>query len=136
MDLGVQDHIRFLGRVTGEEMPRLLGNADVFVTTAVTDGNNISLNEAMACGSFPIATDIPANREWIEHGRNGLLFPVRDAQDLAATIDQALGDPARQQAAAAINWKIIRQRGSWVSNMAVMETHYRRLLQPSLPWEN
>src|SRR6266480_554774 len=70
-DLGIKQDVEFRGDISHSEMTRLLGHADVFVSTSRSDGNNISLNEAMACGAFPVATDIPANRVWIENGKNG-----------------------------------------------------------------
>ena len=78
-DLGVVERIEFRGDITHQEMPKLLGQADVFVSTSPSDGNNVSLNEAMACGAFPIATDIPANRAWLVPGQNGLLFRITNA---------------------------------------------------------
>ena len=84
-------------------MALLLGQADLFISTSPSDGNNISLNEAMACGVFPIVTDIAANRAWITHGENGLLFPCRDANALADRVIEALGRPEWRQAVVPVN---------------------------------
>jgi len=127
IDLRIEKHTEFLGKIPYKEMPHLLGGADVFVTTSISDGNNISLNEAMACGVFPVASDIPANREWIEHGKNGLIFPVGDANGLAEAIVQALQEPEWRQSVVDKNWVIISQRGSWAKSMAKIEDYYRRL---------
>lgn len=70
-DLGVATRAEFRGHIVQHQMRVLLGDADVFVSTSLSDGNNVSLNEAMACGAFPVVTDIPANRAWIAHGRMG-----------------------------------------------------------------
>src|SRR5581483_12442875 len=74
-ELGLDGQVQFLGRRRPAEVAGYLSAADLFVSTSLSDGNNISLNEAMACGAFPIATDIEANREWIAHGENGFLTP-------------------------------------------------------------
>ncbi len=124
---GVRPSVEFRGKVPHDEVPHLLGEADVFVTTAITDGNNVSLNEAMACGAFPVASDIPANREWIEHGRNGLTFPVGDVDRLVEAVVRAIREPAWRQAAAAENWTIVNQHASWANNMARMEDRYTEL---------
>jgi glycosyltransferase involved in cell wall biosynthesis len=42
--------------------------------------------EAMACGLPIIASDIPAHRELIINGKNGLLVPVKNPKALADAI--------------------------------------------------
>jgi glycosyltransferase involved in cell wall biosynthesis len=128
-DLEIAERVEFRGEVPHEELPRMLGQADVFVSTSRSDGNNVSLNEAMACGAFPIATDIPANRAWIKHGHNGLLFPCQDANLLAERIIEALQKPEWREAVIAQNWGIICKKASWSENMFEMEHHYFRLLR-------
>ncbi len=128
-DLGLSEHIEFRGEISHREMPELLGMADVFVSTSPSDGNNISLNEAMACGAFPVATDIPANRAWVESGKNGLLYPCRDVDQLADRIIEALQRPDWRQSVMSQNRDIIHSKASWANSMAKMESHYRRLLQ-------
>lgn len=132
ISLGIADNVEFRGHISHQEMPVLLGQADVFVTTSPSDGNNISLNEAMACGAFPVATDIPANRAWIEHRRNGLMFPCRGASQLADAIIEALHRPEWRQAVMPQNWEIVRTKASWSKSMHEMDHHYARLLQKKL----
>ncbi len=132
VDLGVAKSVEFLGSISHQQMARLLGKADVFVTTSPSDGNNISLNEAMACGAFPIVTDIPANRAWIEHGRNGLYFPCRDVDQLSSAIIKALRQPEWRQRVTAENWEIVCARASWSYQMAKMERYYHELLQRTI----
>ncbi|MCK4821171.1 glycosyltransferase family 4 protein [bacterium] len=132
ISLGIADNVEFRGHISHQEMPALLGQADVFVTTSPSDGNNISLNEAMACGAFPVATDIPANRAWIEHRRNGLMFPCRGASQLADAIIEALHRPEWRQAVMSQNWEIVRTKASWSKSMHEMDHHYARLLQKKL----
>jgi glycosyltransferase involved in cell wall biosynthesis len=127
--LGVRDHIEFRGKVPHHDMPGILGRSDVFVTTSPSDGNNISLNEAMACGVFPVATNIPANRAWLENHRNGLLFSCRDVDQLADAIIEALGRPEWRLKVMDVNWKLVQTKASWAQSMSEMENHYRRLLR-------
>jgi glycosyltransferase involved in cell wall biosynthesis len=127
--LGVSTHVSFVGRVDHETLSRLLGQSDIFVTTSLSDGNNISLNEAMACGLLNVASDIPANREWIIDGESGFLFRVGYAEDLAERVIQAAGSPELRRRAAEMNWRIIQERGSWRKNMDRMENYYMHLLQ-------
>ena len=127
-ELNLDRHVTFLGRRRPPEVAEFLAQADLFVSTSLSDGNNISLNEAMACGVFPIASDIPANREWIQHGQNGFLTGVHDPLALAELAVEALGCPQLREQAATLNWNIIQERGSWGAAMEIMEERYRELI--------
>ncbi|MGA7237277.1 MAG: glycosyltransferase [Bryobacteraceae bacterium] len=135
-DLDLARRVVFLGRKRPIEIASYLSGADLFVSTSLSDGNNISLNEAMACGAFPIATDIPANREWIRHGENGFLTDLHDPRTLAGLAIQALERADVRAQAAEMNWEIIQRRGSWAAAMETMERHYRNLILPSSPTES
>lgn len=128
-DLGVSTCVEFIGPVEHGRMPDLLGRADLFVSTSPSDGNNISLNEAMACGAFPVASDIPANRNWVRDGRNGLLYPCRDVERLAAAMVEALEKPDWRSSVMAENWEIVQTKASWANSMKLMENHYLRLIE-------
>ncbi|HEU5299395.1 MAG TPA: glycosyltransferase [bacterium] len=123
----VEERVAWVGRVDQPGVARWLARARVFVTPALSDGNNISLNEAMACGCFPVASDIPANREWLADGENGFLVPVDRPDLLADRIIRALRDGELQRRAAARNWEIVRERADWRKNMADVEQWYWRL---------
>ena len=84
--------------------------------------------EAMAAGCTPIVTDLPANREWIENGVNGLLFPVGDDRALAEMIQKASADATWRQDVARRNLEIIARRARWRDNMAQVEDAMTRLI--------
>ena len=125
---GLQAATTFHGHVGHPQLVALLGAAHVFVSSAVSDGNNVSLNEAMACGCLPVATDIPANAQWIDHGRNGLLFAPGDASALADAIARAAADAAWRTAAATENRQIVAQRADWAANVQRMQALYHRVM--------
>jgi glycosyltransferase involved in cell wall biosynthesis len=68
------------------DLPGFLRAADVYVSASSSDGTSSSLLEAMASGLYPVVSDITANRPWVEHGKNGLLFAVGDAASLAEAL--------------------------------------------------
>jgi glycosyltransferase involved in cell wall biosynthesis len=127
--LGIANSVTFVGRKTEAEVAEYLSRADVYVSTSLSDGNNISLNEAMACGAFPVVTDIPANREWIEDGRTGYLVDTRDPGQLAARVIEALNAPELRSRAAERNWEVVRQGASWKNAMRRMEMEYAAVLE-------
>jgi glycosyltransferase involved in cell wall biosynthesis len=94
--LGVDLHLR--GVVPQEELPRIYQAATLFVLPSHLEGHPKVLLEAMACALPVVVSDAPGNRTMVEHERNGLLFPINDAQTLATRIEALLAAP--QQAAA------------------------------------
>lgn len=88
--LGLQDQIKWLGRIPNDQLPNYLGQAQIYIAVPETEGVSASLFEAMACGCFPIVTDLPANRAFIRHGENGLLVPVGSPNLLANEIAKYL----------------------------------------------
>jgi glycosyltransferase involved in cell wall biosynthesis len=86
----IQDKVHFLGH--REDVPRLLPHLDVVWCTSAYEGQSNALMEAMAAGVPVVATDIAPNRELIEPGRTGLLFPVGDRASLARYTQKLLED--------------------------------------------
>ena len=60
---GLSESVTFFGKITQTEIAEVLNQSHLFVSVSLSDGNNISLNEGMACGTFCIVTDIPANNQ-------------------------------------------------------------------------
>ena len=124
---GIEGRVAFRGRLAPEALAAELRAAEIYVSTARSDSTSVSLLEAMACGAVPIVTDLAANREWIDDGRGGLLFPARDARALADAMRRALADAAWRDEARALNLRIVRERGRWGDNMRRVEEAFAAL---------
>jgi glycosyltransferase involved in cell wall biosynthesis len=57
--------------------------------------------EAMGCGACPVASDTGGNPELVRDGETGLLFPVGDAEALAAQLAILLDQPEYRRGLAA-----------------------------------
>ncbi|MFQ5599324.1 MAG: glycosyltransferase [Candidatus Krumholzibacteriia bacterium] len=113
--------VRFLGWLTTAQLDRELRDAHLYVTASLSDSTSVSLLEAMAAGCFPVASDIPGNREWITHAETGLLFPCGDDAALAACLQRAAGDADLRRRAAEANRRVVSERASWENNMRAVE---------------
>lgn len=121
---------KFYGRISQEKMVEMLCETNIFVTVSLSDGNNLSLVEAMACGCFCIASDIPANRPWITNNENGFLVEINDIDTLADRILFAYKNYSRlQDSSVKINKKIIEVSGVWEKNMEKVEEKYKSLIR-------
>jgi glycosyltransferase involved in cell wall biosynthesis len=124
-NLNINSSVKFLGRVPHEEMPDLLSQADIYVSTSLYDGTSVSLLEAMGSGAFPIVTDIPSNREWIDNGHNGFLVPEENENLLARKILDAMRNHALLGEAHEKNRKLVEQRASWRENIKKITEFYQ-----------
>jgi glycosyltransferase involved in cell wall biosynthesis len=112
-NLNINPSVKFLGRVPHDQMPNLLSQADIYVSTSLHDGTSVSLLEAMGSGAFPVVTDIPANREWITNGENGFLVSTVEAVSLANRIIDAIRNRELLQKNRVTNRAIVEQKAVW-----------------------
>lgn len=126
--LEIDGIVNFQGKVKQEKVVEILNQSNVFVSVSLSDGNALSLIEAMACGAYPIATNIPANKDWIKEGINGSFVEIGDEQGLADRIyDAYLHFDKIIDGAIVESDKIISEKGTWQINMQKMETVYKNL---------
>jgi len=123
-ELNVYTHIEFLGRIPHDEMPSLLDRADIYVSTSLYDGTSVSLLEAMGAGAFPVVTDIPANREWVEDGKNGFLFPVNDENILARKVLDAIHNQELLVRGRKLNQWRVKEKALWSACIGKIEKIY------------
>jgi glycosyltransferase involved in cell wall biosynthesis len=124
---GLADAVRFAGDVPHAGMADLLREHDVFVSVALSDTTSVSLLEAIACGLYPVVSDIPANREWIEDGANGAVVDPADPSAIARAIADAWANRSLREEAAQKNAGLIETRADWYKNMSVVNDLFRRL---------
>jgi glycosyltransferase involved in cell wall biosynthesis len=127
--LGLSAQIRFTGSLDQQQLQTQLSSADLYVSCSSSDGTSVSMLEAMAAGCAPIVTDLAVNHEWIDHGGNGLFFPVGDDRALAAMIQRAATDSDWRRDAADRNHAIITQRARWRDNMTQVEDAMLRVIE-------
>ena len=118
-----------MGDVDHTKIPALLREHNIYLSSALSDTTSVSLLEAIACGLFPIVTNIPANREWIVAGTNGLLFTPGDPADLARTAVEAWENPALRLKAREHNLGLIREKANWQDNMGLVKGLFESILE-------
>ena len=90
VDLGISDSVVLLGKRS--DIPNLLNKADYFVLSSRHEGLPTVVIEAMACGTFVIATDCGGSAEIM--GDTGILVPPQNSEALAQALNQAVNKTA------------------------------------------
>jgi len=87
--------IRFVGRVSPEDMPSLYGQADIFVNSSVIDNQPVSILEAFASGLPVVSTGTGDIGNMARDGETGLIVPQGDPAAMAKAVATLLDDPER-----------------------------------------
>ena len=86
-----------------------------------SDGTSTALLEALSCGLFPILSDIPQNREWIDStANNGILVPLDKPAKLADALSCAIQDEQWRRRAGKYNRSLILERADSRKNMDIL----------------
>jgi len=72
--LNVIERIEFEGFLNSSDQEKIYKKAKYYISIPSSDATSVSLLEAMYYGCLPIVSNIPANREWILDGVNGVFF--------------------------------------------------------------
>lgn len=91
------DLLDYLGHT--DDVRPALAAAHAVILPSYREGLPRSLLEAAATGRPLLASDVPGCRDVVEHGINGLLFPVRSAAGIAAAVRSFVGFSDSKRAA-------------------------------------
>jgi glycosyltransferase involved in cell wall biosynthesis len=98
--LGLEEKVIFLGRVSDEDLVALYHACDVFVLPAIhrSESWGAVQVEAMACGKPVVCTELGTGTSFVNlHGQTGLVVPPRDVGALAQAIGTLLQDQSLRQ---------------------------------------
>lgn len=90
----IDEYVTFCG--VRYDVGRLLSSFDIFVMPSFTEGLPTALLEAMACSRAVVCSNIPAHRELVTDGMNGLLFDPIASSELQAAIVACLNESFRK----------------------------------------
>jgi len=115
----MRERVHFLNGVTDEEMIENLRGAHIYTSMSRYDGTSISLLEALSCGLYPILSDIPQNREWIDpQVQNGMLVPLDQPVEYARKLKEAICNSEYGNTVSAFNRRLILDRADGRKTMA------------------
>jgi len=128
---GTQAYVRFIGEIPPAELRKYYSSCDIFLMPSrrlPSDGLNVVVPEAMACGRAIIASAVGGNDLVIFPGVNGYLHPEDDARQLADLVVLLAGDPARRREMGENSLRLIRERFNWNAIARYYLDRYRELM--------
>lgn len=84
--LGLEQKIRFLGKVSQEDKVKLYQKAWVFVNPSLIEGWGITTIEANACGTPVVASNVAGLRDSVHNPHSGLLVPYGNIDEFSKNI--------------------------------------------------
>ena len=127
-ELEIENKVIFTGIINNHYLPKLLQQSNLYISMPTTEGVSASLFEAMACGVFPIVSDLPGNRSWIKQKENGVLVESENIEKLADGIIWAYQNSDIRQKAVIENRKFIEKNANYSINMQIIADEYHKLI--------
>lgn len=90
---GVAEYVTFAGDVSQQQVAELMAAADVFCLASSREGWPNVVNEALACGTPVVSTEVGAIRRLLPSPQYGIIVPVNDRK----AMEDALGTALRHQ---------------------------------------
>jgi glycosyltransferase involved in cell wall biosynthesis len=94
---GLADRATFTGKVSSDEVERILAVVDVLVLPSTTEGMPYVILEAMASSVPVVATRVYGIPEMVVDGETGLLVKTDDNPGLARALESMLENPAERR---------------------------------------
>ena len=127
---GTQAHVHFLGEVEPHELSGYYSACDIFLMPSErfpSDGLNVVVPEAMACGRPVVASDAGGNDIVVSNGINGYLHAAGDPVDLAEKVMRLINNPAQRNEMGNKSMELVRSRFNWLSIAKYYIDSYRKL---------
>jgi glycosyltransferase involved in cell wall biosynthesis len=129
-DFGLGETVRFLGRVSEEDLPRYYQAADFFVLpTRELEGFGLVILEAMACGTPVLGTPVGAIPETVGLFAKRLLFEGTQSKDMKAKLEDVINRPEQYAFDPQTCRNFVEERYSWEKMADAFERKVMSLTQ-------
>ena len=134
-DLGVTDHVHFLGEVSDEELVSQYHQNDIFVLAnrdidGDVEGFGIVLLEAQACGKPVIAGRSGGTADTLIDGETGFLIDAKNETKLVELISSELSSPETRRGIGEMgkshviknfDWSVLRVQAEFIFSPSILE---------------
>jgi len=106
-------NVQFTGQISEIELAKIVGSAQLVISPSLSDSIPLTILEAVASGTPVVASNIPANREWVERELPVFLFETESSEDLAEKILKVIGDDSILKNTLESGPKLVKEKYSW-----------------------
>ena len=107
------DDIRVLGHVDQSQLKDVMSRSHVLVLPSIEEGLALVQAQAMACGCPVIASEHTGAEDLFEHGQQGFITPIRDADRITQHLQALADDESLQQRMSASALQRVKTAGGW-----------------------
>ena len=104
---------------------------DIYVLPSLTESFPLGILEAMACGVTPVVTPAGAIPNFIESGKNGIIFPMEDVNALTQALEMLIADDGKRKEIAAQAQETVKKDYTWEQAAKRITTHLDDVLHPT-----
>lgn len=122
---GLAQNVVFHGRLDDAGMAAVMSHCKISVSVPTSDATSVAMLESMACGLAVVASDLPANRQWIDPE---LLVPADNVPALAQVLLQLACDDAKARSIGERNAERMARNGDRKTQMDKIDQLYRNLI--------
>lgn len=119
-EMGVEQHIEFLGRVSRAETWHIRKSSEIYVLNSTYEGLPHTALTSFAAEIPIVATDIPGTNEAVYHEKTGLLVPPNSPRALAEQIARYFENPELQKEMVAGGSKMLAEKFSWEAHLRTL----------------
>jgi glycosyltransferase involved in cell wall biosynthesis len=115
-ELGLNENIRLLGRVSDEEKYQYLMVSDAYLSTAIHEGFGIVFLEAMECGLPVFCYERGGQVDFLKSGKTGFLIKLGDTETFGMRLLELMSDDALKEEMRTNNRDLVKN--FYISNCA------------------
>lgn len=93
----LRNKVKFLGYINNTEVPALLKNYNIFVSTSLREGLPTAYMEAMAAGLVCVVSKTDGITDLITDNNDGMIYPIGDVQMLANKLTEVINNKQLQK---------------------------------------
>jgi glycosyltransferase involved in cell wall biosynthesis len=128
-ELNIEDHVKFLGYVPDEKLPRLYSASDIFVLPAIYENFPFAILEAQSTGLPVVSTNVGGIPEFLVDNENGFVIDPGDSTQLTQRVLTLLQNPKLAKEMGDRGRKLIEEKFDWRLITGQVIDLYHKLLE-------
>lgn len=112
-ELGIEDYINFLGKISDEELLRCYQDCDIYISSNHLQSWGLAVFEAMASGLPVIVSSTAGASEVLTHRENAMIVKAKSPEKIAAILQEYIKNPSLYLALSKAGRRFVEENISW-----------------------